>query len=441
LDQCRRLVKSFEKAIVTLGREGEKAFADHCAPYIKRRPPERSGSIVVTDGKLLDILCRDEAWRLGRIWWVPFADVTSERWLGHAFGPSISGDMVMEAAAWMLEEACVPGAVQIDRGKEFQGKRFTGGYFKISGEKLFEETEGLWERLGVKVISAIGRNPKTKPIERLFRSIRPFEQSWPTYTGPKPSERPPRLALIERQVEQFKAGKAPAPPVPTISQVVTALLSWCTYQWNAEHRGKGRYRRGMTPDEAWNVKRPPEGFRTLTKSKVDFYTADHRFLKVLRGGEVHFDLRGHTFEYLAGELFSRQDERVEVVINRRELGRVTVIYPVAGGTRSCVAELKPELPWGTESHDEARLRLRCIAALKRAKNQSLKALQAANELLPEASHIPAVELASELAEKRLINPRQLFGTAASPERASKRERLPVFNDDAARAVLETMEGQ
>jgi hypothetical protein len=441
LNQCRMALLKIPPTHRILGREGDKRFNDRCAPYITRRPPEYSGAVVGTDGKLLDILCRDAGWRVGRIWWVAFADVAAERWLGHAFGPAISGDMVMDAAAMMLEEACIPGAVQIDRGKEFQGNRFTGGYFRISGEKLFAEMEGLWERLGVKVISAIGRNPQTKPIERLFRSAREFEQSWPTYTGPNPQERPPHLALIEKQIEEFKAGKAPPPPVPTIEQVVRGLIWWCTQRWNAQHRGRGRYRQGMTPDEAWNVKRPPDGFRRLTRSEVDHYTADHRYLKVLRGGEVHFNLRGHTFEYFAAELFDRPGDRIEVVINRRELARVNVIYPIPGGTASCVAELKDALPWGSESRDEVRLRLRCIAALKRTKKQSLKRLQAATDLLPEAPYLTAGELAGELAEKQLINSRQLFGAPAALNRGRKRQPLPAFNHDAARAVLETMEGR
>jgi hypothetical protein len=412
LKQCRTALEKVDRPTATLGREGEKAYNDRCAPYISRRPPEESGAVVCTDGKLLDILCRDAGWRLGRIWWVPFADVASERWLGHSFGPRISGDMVMDAAARMLESACVPGAVQIDRGKEFQGQTFTGGYFKTSGENVFEEMEGLWERLGVSIVSAIGRNPKTKPVERLFRSVREFEQSFSTYTGPNPHERPAQLALIEKQVKEFKAGKAPAPPVPTIEQVIAGLVWWCEHRWNAQHRGRGKYRRGLTPDEAWNVKRPDGGHRTLGREEIDYYTSERRFVKVARGGQVNLTLYGQTLEYAAPELFFEQGKPVEVLRSRLDANQVTVIYPIAGGTASCVAHVKGELPWGSESRREVAVRLRCINSLKRTMKRSMATAAAATRLLPEAPYLSSEALLGKMAESNLVNARQLFGTSA-----------------------------
>jgi hypothetical protein len=435
----------------TLGRQGEEEYQNRCSPWIKRRPPGESGAVVGTDGKLLDILCRDAGWRVGRIWWVPFADVAAERWLGHAFGPTISGDMVMDAAAMMLEETCVPGSVQIDRGKQFQGNRFTGGFFKISAEKVFEEMEGLWERLGVRVLSATGRNPQTKPIERLFRSVREFEQSWSTYTGPNPQERPPQLALIEKQVEEFKAGKAPAPAVPTIDQVIAGLVWWCKYRWNAQHRGRGKYRHGATPDEMWNIKRPAAGFRTLTESELEYYTADRRFLKIGRGGQVNLSIYGQTVEYTAPELFLHQGEEAEVLVSRRTVDQVTVIYPVVGGTESCIARLKEEVPWGSESRAEVKVRLRCINSVKRILKRNLRTVDTAEGVLAEAPFLPTRALLDTLAAQQIVNPRQLFGTSAPappplghPETASveylsqklARHEKPRFASDLADRALE-----
>src|SRR5208337_658290 len=100
-----------------LAREGEEAYRNKCSPCLKRRPPEHSGDFSVTDQKVFDILCRDSGWRLGRIWMVNFLDVASWRRLGGSYGPVVSGDMVMEAAARMLYGACVPGHVHMDLGK------------------------------------------------------------------------------------------------------------------------------------------------------------------------------------------------------------------------------------------------------------------------------------------------------------------------------------
>jgi len=415
IHQCRTLLKNLDLPSVTLAREGEEAYRNKCSPYIKRRPPENSGDFCVTDQKVFDVLCRDSSWRLGRIWMVNFIDVGSWRRLGGAYGPTVSGDMVMEAAAHMLSGACVPGHVHMDLGKEFVGARFNGGIFRISGERLYAEAVGLWQRLGVEPVKAIGGNPQTKIIERWHGCIREFEQSFVTYTGRNPQERPPRLALLEKQAKEFKEGKAPPPPIPTIEQVIALFEWWCADQWNAGHRSRGRYLQGMTPDEVWNIKRPAAGFRTLTESELEYYTADRRFLKIGRGGQVNLSLYGQTLEYIAPELFLRQGEEAEVLVSRRALDQVTVIYPVVGGTESCIAHLKDELPWGSESRPEVKVRLRCINSVKGILKRSVRTMDAAEGVLAEAPFLPTRALLDTMAAQQIVNPRQLFGTStASP---------------------------
>lgn len=411
--QCRTVLKKVDFPTKTFAREGEEAYRNKCSPYIKRRPPEKSGDFSVTDQKVFDILCRDSSWRLGRIWMVNFLDVASWRRLGGAYGPTVSGDLVMEAAAHMLSGACVPGHVHMDLGKEFIGKRFNGGEFHISGECLYAEAVGLWHRLGVEPIKAIGGNPQSKIIERWHGCIREFEQSFVTYTGRNTQERPPRLALLEKQAKEFKEGKAPPPPIPTIEQVIAAFEFWCAEQWNAAHRSKGRYLQGMTPDEAWNVKRPAQGFRTLTESELEYYTSDRRFVKISRGGQVNLSLYGQAIEYIAPELFLHQGEEAEVLVSRRALDQVTVIYPVAGGTDSCIARLKEELPWGSESHAEVKVRLRCINSVKGVLKRSVRSIGAAEGVLAEAPFLPTRDLLDRMVAKQIINPRQFFGTSAS----------------------------
>lgn len=412
LNQCRTVLKNLDLPSLTLAREGEEAYRNECSPYIKRRPPEHSGDFSVTDQKVFDILCRDSAWRLGRIWMVNFLDVASWRRLGGSYGPAVSGDMVMEAAAHMLSGACVPGHAHMDLGREFIGARFNGGIFRISGERLYAEAVGLWHRLGVEPVKAIGGNPQSKIIERWHGCIREFEQMFVTYTGRNPQERPPRLALLEKQAKEFKEGKAPPPPIPTIEQVITAFEWWCADQWNAGHRSRGRYLQGMTPDEAWNVRRPAEGFRTLTESELEYYTADRRFLKIARGGQVNLTIYGQTIEYSAPELFLHQGEEAEVLVSRRALGQVTVIYPVAGGTESCVARLKDELAWGSESRAEVKIRLRCINSVKNILKRSVRTVDAAEGVLAEAPFLPTRALLDTLAAQQIVNSRQLFGTSA-----------------------------
>ena len=49
-----------------------------------------------------------------------------------------------------------------------------------------------------------------------------------------------------------------------------------------------------------------------------------------------------------------------------------MIFPVVGGTESCVARLKDELPWGSESRAEVKVRLRCIHSVKAILKRSVR---------------------------------------------------------------------
>ncbi len=150
----------------------------------------------------------------------------------------------------------------------------------------------------------------------------------------------------------------------------------------------------------------------MSREEIDYYTSDRRFVKVARGGQVNLTLYGQTLEYVAPELFSEQGKPVEVLRSRLNASQVTVIYTVPGGTASCVAQIKGELPWSSESRPEVAVRLRCINSLKRTLKRGLATAGAATALLAEAPYLPSEALLGEMAEKRLVNARQLFGTSA-----------------------------
>lgn len=366
LRMVRIALRKLDCATVTLARYGEKAYSDRCAPYISRRPPPHVNLIWVVDQRLSNVRLRDAGNRLGRLWEVNFIDVASWRWLGGAFGFVLSSDMVMEAAAMALERAGVPRAVHMDWGREFIGKRFTGGLFKVRGQVLFGDCMGLWDRLGVKAIRAIARNPQTKIIEAWHHiALDPFDQEQPGWCGGSPDEKPEKLAAEEAAHEAWREKGVGQSPLLTAPEYMSRRLDFCQRRWNAQYHLRGRYHHGMTPNEVWNTQQPPEGRRILTPAEVDFYCSDHRRLTVARGGQVNLTLHGATIEYEAPELFYRQGETVEVIVPRRSLRQVTVIYSVPGGTASCVATRKRLHDWLPENRDELRQALRCRAALRR----------------------------------------------------------------------------
>jgi len=428
LHQSRIYLKKVDLATLTLARQGEKAYQDRCAPYISRRANLSSNQLWVTDQKLFDVRLRDGGERLGRVWGVNVLDVSSWRWLGGAVGPYLSSDLVMYAYAMALERAGVPRAIHMDLGREFIGKRFLGGNFTFSDNTL-REARGLWKRLGVRVVKAIGRNPQTKTIERWHREIDRWTQEFPGWCGSNPDERPEKLAIQEAEHARWLSTGGGRTPLLRASDFIHAFIRWAEVNWNAEHRSRGKYLQDMTPNEAWNTRLPLEGLRRLSPAQVDYYTAERRVVKVARGGQVNLTFYGQTVEYTAPELFLLQGEEVEVLVGRRDPRQVTVIYPVAGGTDSCTAHLKPQHEWLPEDREELRLALRCRAALRRAIKRGIEARHA---LDAADNPVELVEVAGE------GNPlRSDFGAPKARPRPQREK--PRFANERAAAVLATLE--
>ena len=374
LKQCRTALEKVDRPTLTLAREGEKAFDDRCGKYISRRPPARANDIWVTDQRLCNVRLRDGGNKLGRVWVINFLDVTSWRWLGCAFVPLLNSDGVMAAAAFSLERGGVPRAIHMDLGKEFIGKRFTGKPFSVHGKVLFRDAVGLWERLKVQVLRAIGRNPQSKIIERWHQMLDAFDHEQPGWCGSNTDERPEKLDQEEAAHEVWLEKGLGCSPLLSIPEYINRFMDFCERQWNGEHRGRGKYLQGMTPNEAWNTRLPEAGLRTLTREQVDFYTSDHHVLKVARGGQVNLTFYGQTIEYEAPELFTLQGEEVEVIVSRRSIRHVTVIFP--GGKGSCVAKAKPLHDWLPEDREDLRAAIRCKAAMRRTIKKGIQAQRA-----------------------------------------------------------------
>jgi transposase InsO family protein len=428
LAQCRTALKKIPKPELVLGREGEKAFDDQCGKYISRDPNSlRANDLWVTDQREVDVRLRDGGEHLGRVWMVSFLDVASDKVLGYAFGPILSSDMVMMAATMAIERYGVPRAIHMDLGKEFICKAFNGSMRKFSGEVLYREVQGLWNSLGVKPVKAIGRNPKSKTIERWHREVtEKLDRRFCGYCGSNTDERPEKLADEEAQHLAWLAGHAERTPLVTISQYIRAFIQWAEQDWNGNARGRGKMRRGMTPNEAWQVKKPASGWRTVTLDQLDHATADHRFVKVARGGQVNLTFFGQTIEYESPVLFNLRGSDVEAIVSRRTFRQVTVIYPIPGGTDSCVATLKPQLAWLPENRDELRAAMRCKAAVHRAVRQGLKASRVA---LEAANPVELLEQQKQLPAKDIIGAQKFFNTNRDSRLGTRDSQPPLGHSE------------
>lgn len=386
----------------------------------------------MTDQKQVDVRSRGWGEVLGRIWMVSFLDVRSFRAMGYWFDTVLSSDTVMRALAVAIARHGIPRALHMDMGKEFTCKAFAGGVRKIKGETLFRDTTSVCKRLGIEPIVAIGRNPQSKTIERWHREVAKFDHRIPGWCGSNTDERPEALAEFERQHQEWLEGRRPGTPLWTIGQYTRAFAQWAEIEWNAEHKGRGKYLRGLTPNRCWNVNLPEDGPRRITREQLELAVADHRVEKVAHGGQINVKFHGETIEYHAPELFLRLGQQVEVVISRAgSLSRITVLDKPKDGRFLCIAKAKPLMHWGMRTPDD-RVELRNWL---RARNAARKALNMGNPArrVLEVASAPA-QVATRPAPERMVSStefklRGLRGVKAPPMPSSGELARDVFGKD------------
>lgn len=410
---------------------GPKRFEDKFGRYLSRDYSRlKVNDVWVTDQRLCNVRLRDGGERLGRVWVVNFLDVASRRWLGCAFGPVLSSDMVMNAAAMSVARYGVPRAVHEDRGKEFNCTAFNGGFRRLKGETLFKPVDGVWSRLNARVVQAIGENAKTKIIEAWHRNLDEFDKGFPGWCGSNTDERPEGLADAEREHESWKQGKAASTPLVRIDRYVAAYVNFCEREYNARHEHSGKGMEGRTPDVAWNTKQPEQGTCRIDAAELEMLMAEHRRLKVARGGQINVTVHGQLIEYEATELFLRQGEDVEVLISRRTLAEVLVLD--GDGKQICRAKAKPLYDWLPEDRDELRAAMRCKAALHRAVKKGIEAREvlslAANPM--EIAQVPDSDCGMSAPE---------YGPEGAPKASSKfRPKKGDFERQARRLAGRTV---
>jgi hypothetical protein len=422
LSQVRTALRKIPWPTRILGREGLKVYRNRCEPVLSRDPETlRSNDLWVTDQREANVILQDDQHRLGRIWKVNDLDVASFKWLEMAAGPVLNSDMVMRTHVGAMARYGLPDNIHHDQGKEFKATAFNGSFHRMSHRTLYGEADGLWQRLGVNPVGAIGGNPQSKTVERWHGEVDRFDKTLLTWCGTDTDERPQEelAPIIAAHRAYWFEGKGHDPGIPTIAEYLAKFRQWAERDWNAEHHGEGKYLRGLTPNQAYMAKRPNKGFRFISLEELEEKSAEHRTETVRRGGQVNLKFFGLTVEYCAPELFqfagAKPPVEVEVVISRCSFDAVTVWYPVPGGRASCIAELKNPHQWlpaaGSQARENMRAALRSRSHLKSIVREGVKA-----DRLLAAAATPAelLEIQRALPAREQVSGQKLFGAPAPP---------------------------
>ncbi len=286
----RRVKSDIPEAVEVLGREGQKAFRDRCAPYIRRTYESMaSNEWWIADNHTFDVITQGDNGQRHRLHLTAFFDARSGIFTGCHVTENPCSQATLIALRKGILKYGIPENIYVDNGREFLTFDIGGlGHRKKKpkdGQERFEPPP-VFERLGIKMTNAIVRNAKAKIIERRFRDVKDhLSRLFDTYTGGNVLEKPERLKGV------LKNGEIPLDG--TFTQAVEELLDW--YFNQQPYGGEGVADRGKPRQQVYN-----ENLHTKRVAGAEdlslMLMRSARPQKVTRRG-VHLDIAGQRLDY------------------------------------------------------------------------------------------------------------------------------------------------
>lgn len=305
----RMVQNDIPEPMEVLGRQGQKAFRDRCAPYIHRLYEEMaSNEWWVADNHTFDVITQGENGQLHRLYLTAFFDARSGIYTGSHVTTAPSSQSTLVALRKGILKYGIPENIYVDNGREFLTHDIGGlGHRKKkpkNGEERFE-VPPVFERLGINMTNAIVKNAKAKIIERRFRDIKDhLSRLFETYTGGNVVEKPEKLKGV------LKNGEIPLDA--TFTDTVETLLDW--YFNQQPYGGEVAADHGKPRQQVYN-----ENLHTKRVAGAEdlnlMLMRSARVQTVGRRG-VHLDIAGQrldywnddfTFNYMGKKVYFRYD--------------------------------------------------------------------------------------------------------------------------------------
>ena len=170
----RHVENDIAKAVKELTRNGNKAFADRCMPYIMRMYDDlKPNDVWIADNHTLDIQTVDSSGERHRLYLTAFQDAKSGVIVGWNITETVDSQSTILALRHGILRFGIPKAVYFDNGHEFTTFDLGGkGNRKRKSDAEKNSPTTILNRLQIEVHNAIVCNAKAKPIERTFRTVK-----------------------------------------------------------------------------------------------------------------------------------------------------------------------------------------------------------------------------------------------------------------------------
>lgn len=301
----RRKAESLPFAVVMYMRKGDKAFADHCLPYIERLYDDlEANDVWIADNHTFDFFTQGENGKPHRLYLTAFTDAKSGMMVGWNLTENPSSDSTLLALRHGILRCGVPRSIYVDNGSEFLVSDIGGrGHRKKKDWNKDPLPPTILDLLGVEMHNAIVRNAKAKPIERTFCTFKNhFSRAIETFCGGTVVEQKESLKWI------LKHGR-----IPTDLEIKTALDIFIDGDYNvAPYGGKEQRLKGKRRIDVWNASIRNREFRMADARNLDMLLKRvSRPQKISRNG-VFVRIAGEKLWYYGKETILHIGEQVYV---------------------------------------------------------------------------------------------------------------------------------
>lgn len=400
-------------AMRIMAREGLRQYENRVSPFVKRAYVDvAANQIWCSDGKICDVEVWNDCFpevQFGAPLRLRFTGIEcfrSRKLVGWSFSPVESSVSIATAMRGPLLQFGPCEIFYVDNGKAYRkigaGAEPANPREEEEGKlPAFSEAElGLLARLGIRVQYCQPYHGQSKPIERLWKTMKEqFEIHFPTYTGGKPELRPDETSVeMARHRKLLRMGPAYLRHSnhPPATAFIAMCAAWIEQYNNTPHSGEGM--NGSTPNEVFASEMNPEQRPQLALAELAMSLAERAVRKV---HECAIDLGRRRYigadNHDSAVLHDLAEQQVLIAYDPNDPSGLAVLN--LRGELLCWAKPEEKLP---QSPAAAKAVAASVSQRKRLKKNTLDQIATMKRLAAQTGVQSPLEALAERARVRPI---------------------------------------
>ena len=405
-----RFIRSLS-AIDDAARQGTDALKEAVGHIDRTYRDAHSLERVDVDEWVFDALAYDprHASRVGRYYLLTFLDERSIYPLVWSLVEQPNEQEEINLLCRLIREFGVSGLINSDRGR-FRGRTFGGRFLNRDRAEMYQERDGILDRLGINRNEPREHNPRGNRVERFHLELANWARTLPGWCGSNTKERrmtdaDAREALHKQWV---RTGQGES-PLLSREQLLERLN-----QFMAEFRQRpsdGNDMDGFAPEAVFRQNTPPGGFRRISDEELAWKTAEHFSVLIAKGGIIQ--LRDGK-RYSDPQLLLIQGEHREAVRLRHDHEQISVL-PSAKGEEPIIAKRRGRV--GVDDPDQLAREMELQNRLRKLVGEMVKPL----DYDPGSQFLAAAPQQEAPKAAQVIHPSEFIAAQEAPPPAPQRE--------------------